>query len=301
MKDKVGPAQFNLTNCGSLQIRKTDSSTPPINNLADAKFKVYKDNVPLEVFENNDTLISTGTNPSVTECTTTTTDGIGNCIYTNLPIGDFYWVEETQAPQGYVLDTTRRRVAITGTSRITSTWVNSPALGDLKIVKNDDANNLMNGVQFTLSGTSTTGLQVGPVSCTTGATNSSGTDTPAAGECSFLNIPLGTNYTLAEGMVPSGYAADPSFPRTGVSVTSTLTTVNVTNPRTHKVVVVVCHEGTNTLAASQVTLGESQLTTVSTAPAGTTEAALCGMAGLSGLGHGNQSPTVNVGSAAHGP
>ena len=73
------------------------------------------------------------------------------------------------------------------------------------------------------------------------------------------------------------------------------------NPRQHVVIVVVCHEGTNTLAASGVTLGTNSANSLSSPPAGLTEAQLCGLGGarFGGLPHGNQAVTVNVGSAAH--
>jgi len=65
--------------------------------------------------------------------------------------------------------------------------------------------------------------------------------------------------------------------------------------------VLVCHEGTNTLAASQVTLGATSANSLSSPPAGLTEAQLCALGGarFGGLPHGNQAVTVNVGSAAH--
>jgi hypothetical protein len=73
------------------------------------------------------------------------------------------------------------------------------------------------------------------------------------------------------------------------------------NPREHVVIVLVCHEGTNTLAASDVVNGTSSGTSPATPPAGLTEAQLCGLGGarFEDQPHGDKTLTVNVGSDAH--
>jgi Prealbumin-like fold domain len=298
LKDFIEPLPITLTNCGSLDILKTAAGG---GTLAGAKFKVYEDKPVLNTFASPpDTQVGS-------ECTTTA-NGIGDCVFTNLLIGKSFWVVETQAPTGYIADTTPRLVTITSTTRVTSgPWVNQPALGDLTVTKTDDAGNLINGVTFTLTGTATGGASVNE-SCVTGTSNNTGTTVPPDGKCSILNVPIGDDYTLAESNVPAGYGLDPDFPLENVAITSSTTTlVAAENPRLHKVIVVVCHQGTNTLAPSDVTLGTDNLTTIGTPPtiggatAAQVQAALCAMQGFGGKAHGNVSPTVDVGSDAHQP
>jgi hypothetical protein len=62
------------------------------------------------------------------------------------------------------------------------------------------------------------------------------------------------------------------------------------------VIVIVCHEGTNTLAASDVTDGTTSPTTLSSSAL---EAQLCALDGFTGKPHGNLGVTVDVGSDAH--
>jgi hypothetical protein len=288
MKDLVGPGNFNLTNCGSLKIVKQDSGG---NNLAGAKFKVYKDDGN-GVFEPG-----TGDAQVGSECTTTS-DGTGDCTFPNLAIGSSFWVFETQAPTGYTTTTNPQLVPISGVSQTTVTFFNQPAVGDLKVVKKDDANNLMDNVKFTLTGTSTAGISVN-LSCTTGVSNSDGS-VPASGQCSFLSVPIGNSYTLDEDetTLPSGYSKDSTLPKTVAITSGGLTTVSVTNPRTHRIIVIVCHEGTNTLYSSNVDLGTTTKPSIGSPPSGITEAQLCGLGGATfgGLPHGDQSLTVDIAS-----
>ena len=71
----------------------------------------------------------------------------------------------------------------------------------------------------------------------------------------------------------------------------------------HEVIVIVCHEDSNTLAASDVTIGTTSSTSLSAPPAGITEAQLCALGGANfgGLNHGSTSATIDVGSDAQHP
>jgi hypothetical protein len=93
------------------------------------------------------------------------------------------------------------------------------------------------------------------------------------------------------------------LPKTVTLTTSSASTVtvNVENPRKHRVIVIVCHEGTNTLIATDVQNGTSTKTSIGTAPTGITEAQLCNLGGASfgGLGHGDKTVTAKI--AAHTP
>ena len=228
-----------------------------------------------------------------------------------------YLVRETTTPAGYqtaddvtVNVTTASTCAArtgTGVTRTPdATFVNNPANGTINIVKQDDAGNRINGITFTLyrdaapvGGTKDAGDTVAETSCTTSG----------SGTCSMSGVPLG-NYWLDEAVpANSDYEKDSTFPRAvTVGLGSTANTgqtqsFTATNPRKHKIIVLVCHEGTNTLAPSAVTrnggnnrtsLGAGSLTAQQ-------QADLCALTGAtySGLGHGNQNLTVDVGSAAH--
>jgi hypothetical protein len=86
-----------------------------------------------------------------------------------------------------------------------------------------------------------------------------------------------------------------------VGAGETVGPLTVENPREHVIIVLVCHEGTNTLAASDVTNGTSQATSLASPPAGLTEAQLCALGGarFEDKPHGSKTLTVDVGSDAH--
>ena len=75
---------------------------------------------------------------------TKTTDVNGKLTFTDLEPGTTYYYRETKAPDGYVLDTTVRKVTIgTGTENAdvteTVTVTNEKAIGDIVIKKVDDS------------------------------------------------------------------------------------------------------------------------------------------------------------------
>ena len=85
-------------------------------------------------------------------------------------------------------------------------------------------------------------------------------------------------------------------------------TCTFTNVSQHVVIVIVCHEGTLTLAASAVTIGSDQTTLTTslatgvTLPDGVSEAELCGLGGAryAGLSHEiDKQFLVDIGSNAH--
>jgi Prealbumin-like fold domain len=186
--------------------------------------------------------------------------------------------------------------------------------GTAKVIKEDDAGNRINGVKFELFedvgvlGTFEDGIdnvaanKVGE--CTTAGTDNG----DPLGECSIDDVPIGT-YWFVEDVttLPEGYdPADPIYQLVEITAVGQTVTVTFENPRQHKVIVLVCHEGTNTLAASDVINGTSTGTSLAqgaTLPEGVSEAELCGLGGASfgGLPHGNKGLTVDVGSDAHPP
>ena len=182
--------------------------------------------------------------------------------------------------------------------------------GTVRITKTDDATpaNLLSGVTFSAyksDGDSKFDPPGAPnfdepgdafvASCTTG----NGMNGTTAGVCTIQNLFQG-DYWIVEGTVPNGYTGSEPV----LSTVSAGTTVSVTrvNPRKHKVIVLVCHEGTNTLLQSQVVRGTSpnteQLASLASVPQGlsVTQQELCGLPGASfgNLDHGTQNLTVNI-------
>lgn len=223
----------------------------------------------------------------------------------DLAFGD-YTVTESTVPNGYnggspqnasVSSTDTCADKLMSMADADVTFTNNPAPGTINIEKTDDAGNPLEGAEFTLYEDDGDGLFAAPPdtavdTCTTNA----------AGACSFTDVALG-DYFIDETVVPDGHSKDPSLP-TGLitvglgSAPGEGQTINLafTNPRLHTVIVIVCHEGTATLAASDV---DGVLTSIATPPGFATEAELCSLDGISGLPHGPIDITVDVGSDAH--
>lgn len=242
----------------------------------------------------------------------------------NLSFGS-YTVTETTVPNGYsgsgpqnfsVSSTRTCAEKIAAGDSPDLTFTNSPAPGRINIAKTDDDGAPLNNVVFTLyrdDGDAvfeggTDDASVG--TCTTGVSNSNGT-TPAAGACSFIDVALGS-YWVDETGAPAGYSEATGLPMavtvglgaspgTGQTINLPGPNTAFVNPQTHKVIVIVCHEGKAELAASDVTNGDGSapLTTIGDAPAFATEAQLCSLNGFTGKAHGNKSLTVDVGSDGH--
>ena len=179
--------------------------------------------------------------------------------------------------------------------------------GSVRVRKEDDAGNAIGGVKFTLwkdnpplgppDGTQTShstaeDVEQTSLTCTTASTTS-GSD--VKGECTISNVPQGQYWVVEDpSSVPSSYSA--TAPDQHAKVTSAgqlvdLTSTPFKNPRKHKVIVLVCHEGTNTLVASDVTNGSTTKTSLAhgaTLPTGVDEAELCGLGGAAYGGKAHQ-------------
>ena len=289
LKDFVPPVAISLTNCGKIDITKVDDTGALLTGV---EFTLYTDNPTVGGSRQaNDTITA---NP-VLKCTT---GASGTCSILAVPFGN-YWVVETAAPTGHSKAADQAVGVTPGTSTVPVTFINPRQKGSLTIHKEDDGGNVMSGIKFTLTGTSTIGGSVA-LDCTTGS----------EGNCTFSNVPVGT-YTLDEAAsppLPAGYTKDPTLPKSVTITDGGTQTVNIENPRSHRVVVLVCHEGTNTLTAVNVQKGTSTPvpTSIGSVPSGlqtkgVTEAELCNLGGASfgGLGHTDTPLSVKLGAAGH--
>lgn len=253
MKDLVGPGNVNIRNCGSVAVTKLGSDG---GSQAGAVFTLYN---------------GTGTGGTVRGTCTVQANGSCTPLFADLPVGT-YTLDETTVPAGYDKDPTLPftfTVAAGETKSLTFTDPARPA--NVNVLKKDDLDAPVPGAVFTLyNGTGTGGTVVG--TCTT----------DAAGVCQppFANLPPGT-YTIDETTTPTGYAKDPDLPETFTVARGETKNLVYNNPRTFKVIVLVCREADSTLYPSPVTIdGQAAGNTLSSAQAttaGLSEAALCGI------------------------
>jgi hypothetical protein len=287
LKD-INVANRPISNCGSIVITKTDDAGNPLSGV---EFKLYKNAAPLTAPRGaEDTL----TNP-LKSCTT---GADGKCTISDVFFGT-YWVVETAAPAGHTA-AADQAVSVSGTTAVQLTFVNARQPGSVSIHKQDDAATAMQGVTFKLyNDAAPTGGTRGAEDTVTNPLLSCTTD--AAGDCTISSVPLGRYWVVEDtSTLPAGYtaAADQNVNITtgGQSVPLTFT-----NPRTHRVLVIVCHEGNaRTLKPSDVTVGATTKSSITAAdlPAGVTEQQLCDMGGATrsfrGLGHGTVSASIAV-------
>jgi hypothetical protein len=314
MKDLVGPHNFQIGNCGQFRIQKVDTASNP---LPGAEFSVYLDDGDGTFDDEEDefigscsTTVYTDDEPPVV-APDADQDGIGDCTFLNLHFGE-YWIHETVVPDGYTAPTPNPRlVTIDSETLVTITFINAPEPGRILITKTDDASpaNPLSGVQFELfnatkpDDTIVKGATT-EKTCTTdvlGVCREDGVD--GADRPAFDNIEPGF-YCASEvaSTIPEGHsgAADQCFEVQTTQGGDTITLTFV-NPRLHRVIVIVCHEGTNTLHSSNVTLDDGSTegdtkASLSSPPGGLTEAQLCSLGGATfgGFGHGDQDLTVDI-------
>lgn len=327
MKDKLGPEEFQIGSCGALKIVKEDTNQNP---LGGALFDVYKDGGD-EIFGDPDgegteepddefigscdTTVYTDDDPPV-PAADELQDGTGNCVFEDLFFGQ-YWVEETQAPTGYTGEDPKL-VDVLTTAQVTVTFVNTPEPGRITVQKADDEGTPLSGVVFELwNDDDADGVWDDDDPAVDEETEDDDTDTgltcttDASGVCqggdtidiAFDQVPPGF-YCVVEDTTttPTGYdSADPQCFE--VELTSGGDDVSLTfvNPRLHRVIVIVCHEGTDTLYPSTVNLDDGttagdEKSSLATAPTGIDEGDLCALGGAQydGLEHGTEDLSVAI-------
>ena len=124
LKDFIAPEEINVTNCGAVNIVKTDDAG---NALAGAEFTLYNNNAPLAGPRGAEDTI---TNPAL-KCTTI---AAGTCSIANVPFGN-YWVVETVTPSGHSTAPDQATTISSGTSSVTLTFVNPRQRGAIEVTK----------------------------------------------------------------------------------------------------------------------------------------------------------------------
>lgn len=265
LKDYIAPITVDLSNCGSITINKV---TEPVGAAGSFGFTT-----------------TGGLDPA----TFTLASG-GSQAYTGVLAGTYTVTENADAPgelvsivcSGGTTSVSGRTatISLAADDNVVCTYTNR-LFGSILVHKVNDDGGLLAGAAFTANpGGVVLAESTAGVFC--------------------ADVAFGT-YTVTETTVPPGYAG--AAPQTFTVSTSTTCAQRVggvpdltfTNVQLHEVIVLVCHEATGQLVASTVTAGGETITTIVDAPAGTTEAALCGLAGFDGLPHGEVGLTVGVG------
>jgi hypothetical protein len=287
MKDFIAPIRVNLSRCQpvTVQVHKTRSDTGAA--LAGVSFELLDDKDASGTKTTGDVLLSTCTTNSSGDCSFAPQSGTGA----------FTWVvHEVAAPNGFNPGPDQPVTGTFGTSpqTIPVSFQNTPLPGTINILKVDDVGTKLAGAKFTLfkdaapvggsvgteDNVAATGVGANP--CTTSS----------QGACQFTSVPLGDYWVVETQGVPGYETAPPQHVTIGLgSAPGQGQTVNLTftDPRRHKIIVITCHQGTNTLVGSSVSLnGGTAKTSITTPPAGITAAQLCALGGAAfvGLGHG---------------
>ncbi len=279
---------------GTIDIHKTGIDGTA---LGGATFTLYVDNAPVGG--------TRGAEDTITAKTCTTAAVTGDCSITSVTPGN-YWVVETTTPAGY--DTADEQTVVVGIGAAAHVgdsdsleFADPVVNGKVSITKKDDANNLLEGAEFTLYVDNTTvGGTRGPEDTITTKTCTTG----AAGTCDITDVAPG-DYWVVETETPDGYdTADDEAITVGLGSAAhegDTVPVSLVDPRQHRVVVLVCHEGTDTLFSRDVTVdGVTKQSLAAGALTGAQQKALCDTGGASFgdiSGHDNVDALIGLGPA----
>ena len=255
---------------GGVLIEKTGLDGDPLDG---AEFTLY--------VKNGDGSVGASTG---LKCTTGAVDP-GSCLISPVPLGT-YWLIETVVPGGYEKAANRTVTVGLGSASGQGQTVeveitNTAKKGTVSITKTDDAGTALPGATFTLYNDLSASSSFDPPTDT--ITSLSCQTAAQTGTCNISNVPLG-DYWVVETGVPDHYdAAAPRSITVGLGTGNSGDVVDVptfVDHRQHRVVVLACHEGTDTLVSSAVKIGsdtKQSLAAGSLSP--TAQKALCDTAG----------------------
>lgn len=176
IKDFIAPGTANISNCGTINIHKTDGT----NALAGAGFTLYSGT-------------PTGTTCSGTASSSCTTGADGNCtLASNQPFGT-YCVAETTTPTNYYTAPAQAATLSSTVSTLTLEFVNNLRTGAILITKTGLNGSALAGATFAVSND---GTVVG------------GGTSDASGLVCVTGLAIGTTYTVTETAAPAGYSLD---------------------------------------------------------------------------------------------
>jgi hypothetical protein len=295
-KDFVPPTGVDINLCqpATVNVKKV---SPSGTGLGGAVFELYRDN---------------GTAPGTldagdTKLGTSVTDSNGDCDFAPLTgTGTIALIlHEVSPPNGYTGAPDQAfGVTFTATAQtITKQFVDQPVPGRIHIQKRDDAGNALAGARFTafkdvapLKAAQTDPIRPGAEDTTASGNCLTGAD----GVCEITGLPPETSYWVVETTTPAGYqTAPPQYATLGIGPRANegpFFALNFVDPRRHRVVVIVCHEGMDTLDPSPVTISGVTKTSLATPPAGFTQKQLCDAGGASfgSRSHGTLTASVAI-------
>lgn len=171
---------------GSITLTKVDKDYPE-NKLTGAIFTIYRDSNNNGVYDKADKTVGNLTETSI------------GVYESELLIYGRYFVKETKAPVGFVADSNAYEVFIdthgkvyTISNNTSGCFINSPALGNLRIIKTSE-DGVVEGFEFRVTGTSITGQSYDETFVT-----------DANGEILIENLRIG-EYTVTELNVADRY------------------------------------------------------------------------------------------------
>ena len=206
LKDFIAPHRVSISNCGTVNIHKTDDN----GALAGAEFTLYEDVAPVGGSKGAGDTVVAGT------CTT---DAAGDCSIPNVKKGEF-WVVETGIPAGHD-GAPDQHVSITAGDQVVNLTFNDPVQkGTITVVKDADPDDAQD-FGFTLDGNA--------------FTLDDDADGTLPSTQSFL-VPVGS-HSLVEGSNPTGWGltdlvcSDPTS-NTSVSVPNRTATISLAKNET---------------------------------------------------------------------
>ncbi|MEW5855382.1 MAG: SpaA isopeptide-forming pilin-related protein [Myxococcota bacterium] len=185
---------------GDINIFKHDPDGKP---LAGAVFTLYPDNPQTGGAPDSGDTAGTGQPTCIT-------DKLGQCVFLNVPVGE-YWVVETSPPPGYAAGEVPYQHVVIGLGSapeqgqvVDLDFVNEFVTSAIVIQKWDTEGNALGGAVFTLypDNPQTGGA---PDSGDTAGTGHPTCVTDKLGQCVFLGVPM-AQYWVVETAAPSGYA-----------------------------------------------------------------------------------------------